>query len=338
MNLFVGDRCRIVVGEGCASRLSKQPRGLGDYDRVVCLYDPNVAAHAGTVATLFGTAELVPVPGGEHQKNLHTAEQLCHELRRRRCTRGSLIVNVGGGVVTDVGGFVSSIYMRGIDFVNVPTTLLGMCDAAIGGKTGVDLGTFKNLVGAFRQPRLVLIDPLLLHTLPAAQMREGLVEVVKMAAVLDAQVLQWLEENVGRVLAKEPEALLHCVQEAVRMKVEVVQADAHEAGRRMLLNFGHTVGHALEAISDFEISHGQAVSLGMVWEMRMAGSEGVDRIVALLRALDMPVELNTGMNLDDLWEAMRSDKKNVGDVVRMAVPRELGEGRVLEVRREQLCA
>jgi len=326
----------VLVQTGCTRTMSDAVSSL-EHDRVVCLFDPNVERVARDVAALFGTGNLVPVPGAEAAKTLGRAEQWCEELLRLGCSRSSLIVNVGGGAVTDLGGFVAGIYMRGIDFVNVPTTMLAMCDAAIGGKTAVDLPVAKNTVGLFHPAQLVLIDPDVLHTLPTGQLREGLVEAVKMAAILDLTALEWMEANMAAVVERRGDTLRQCIELAVRLKTGVVDDDPRESGRRMLLNFGHTVGHGVEAVSNYGISHGRAVSMGMIRELNCAGNRAdAARLTPLLAALDMPTELPPDLDMDSLWAAMLHDKKNAHGSVRMAVPGPLGHGSVVELRRAQL--
>jgi 3-dehydroquinate synthase len=328
----------IVVEPGCTRRAVEEIGALrAAHDRVVCMFDPAVAEVARSVGALFAAQALLPVGGGEGAKRLARVEALGEELLALGCTRRSLLVAVGGGALTDLCGFVAAVYMRGIAHVNVPTTLLAMCDAALGGKTAVDLPSAKNAVGAFHPAALVLIDPDVLATLPQPELRDGVVEALKMAAILDRDAFEALAGALEPILAREPEALRRCIETAVRLKTAVVDADPREAGRRMLLNFGHTVGHALEALSGYRLSHGAAVAIGMVHELRLAGSPALAEVERALAALGMPVELPAGTDLEALWRAMQRDKKNAAGAVRIAVPDRLGSGRVLEVRREQVC-
>ncbi len=345
--------CQIWVADGALSRLPAMLPDLGRYESCFVLYDPAVLGLAQQIAADLssghrgsehlgsghvGTVHLLAVAGGEAAKILGRVESLALQMQQKNANRASLVVNVGGGVITDLGGFLASIYMRGIDFVHVPTTLLGMCDAAVGGKTGVDLQAVKNILGSFQQPRAVVVDPKVLGTLPMAQMREGLVEVIKKAAMLDKEVFAWLQAQHAAILQGEEKAVLQCVQHAVRMKVAVVCADALEADQRMLLNFGHTVGHALETLSQFSISHGTAVSMGMICEMRACGSQGVAELVDLLQAIGMPTEMPSEYGAEALWQVMLQDKKNVGGKVRIAIAHSLGEGKVMELGKDAFLA
>jgi len=208
---------------------------------------------------------LVTVPPGEDSKSLDQVRRLCQELVCARLDRGSALLGLGGGVIGDLAGFVAAILYRGISFVNLPTTLLAQVDSSIGGKTGVNLPEGKNLVGAFHQPRLVVADVLTLQTLPEREFRSGLAEVVKHGMIADAVLFDRLEEQADRILARDPGTLLEIVSACSVIKARVVEADEREAGLRAMLNFGHTVGHAVEAALGYGvITHGEAVAHGMV--------------------------------------------------------------------------
>ena len=208
---------------------------------------------------------LLTVPPGEESKSLEEAGRLCREMVRAHLDRGSALVGVGGGVVGDLAGFVAAILYRGIPFINLPTTLLAQVDSSVGGKTGVNLPEGKNLVGAFHQPRLVVADVLSLRTLPEREFRSGLAEVVKHGMIADADLFQALEERAGRILARDPDTLQEIVSRSCAIKARVVEADEQEAGLRAMLNFGHTVGHAVEAALGYGgITHGEAVAHGML--------------------------------------------------------------------------
>jgi 3-dehydroquinate synthetase len=216
--------------------------------------------------------------------------------------------------------------------VNVPTTLLGMVDAAIGGKTGVDLGGAKNILGTIRQPGAVLADLDFLASLNDRQLAEGLVEVFKMAACLDAEAFDRLEQGLDGLLERQPAALLDAIDTGVRLKLAVVEEDAHESGKRMVLNFGHTIGHALETESGFEISHGAAVAIGMDLECDLAESPARDRIAAVLRRLGFALGLPKGMEAESLWQHVTKDKKiTASGAVRFAAPGRLGEAEIREL-------
>ncbi|MEK7764676.1 MAG: 3-dehydroquinate synthase, partial [bacterium] len=237
----------------------------------------------------------------------------------------------GGGTVGDVAGFAASAYMRGIRFVQIPTTLEAQVDAAIGGKTGVDLPEGKNLAGAFHQPVVVLCDPAVLRTLPSRQLRAGLAEVVKNGVIFSRPLFEWLERNAARLNAADPRSLARAVLASVRIKAAIVSADERESGRRAILNFGHTAGHALEAAAGYRgLLHGEAVAVGMVCAARLSVRLGccapgvVDRLVGLLRRLRLPVRPPRGLDRGRIARALALDKKRVRGVLRVVLTREIG--------------
>ena len=327
----------IVIEPNATKLLPKLIEELGTYDQVIILYDENLGQLAASLHTSIENAHLISVPSGEESKTLFETQRIVSTMLDCGASRQSLLINLGGGMLTDLGGFVGSVFMRGIDFVHVSTSLLGMVDASIGGKTGVDVGTVKNIVGTFCHPRAIVIDTDVLCSLPEEQLREGLVEVIKMAATLSIDDFVWLEENIDAVLQRDQKAVQGCIERAVHMKLDVVKTDEKEAGRRKLLNFGHTIGHCLEAESNFALSHGKAVSIGMVAEMQLSDSAVLERVVELLERIDMPTEYPEG-DADSRWQLMLSDKKSSHGKVYMAVPTTLGNGEVQELKKEQfLC-
>lgn len=328
----------IYIGEGALADIHQLIETLGTFDDFFILYDAAVEAVAKDVASHLRKAHLISVPSGEASKSLREVERITSRLLALGATRQSLILNVGGGMLTDLGGFVASIYMRGISSIHIPTTLLGMVDASIGAKTGVNLGTAKNLLGVFHHPKAVVADISLLSTLPDTQLREGLVEVIKIAAMLDADFFDYLETNIQRILTREPETLLSCIEKSVELKAQIVEEDERDTDRRLYLNFGHTIGHAVEALSDFTISHGKAVSIGMIAEMQLADAEGVDRMKHLLKEIDMPTVIPAEYKSQTLLRTMQSDKKVTNRGIRIAVPKELGKGEVIALEEKNfLC-
>lgn len=276
-----------------------------------------------------GRAELFAFPAGEWNKTRETWASLSDRMLASRFGRDSAVVALGGGVVGDVAGFVAATYLRGVPWVQVPTSLLAMIDSSIGGKTGVDVAAGKNLLGAFHQPRVVIADLDLLQTLPTGQLAAGLAEAVKHGVIADAEYFAFLEREHAAILAKDRAALERAVRRSVEIKAEVVAQDEREAGRRAILNFGHTVGHAIEATSKYEVLHGEAVAIGMVYEARLAESLRIapagtaQRITALLERLRLPVE-HPGARVDDLIAAMYSDKKARAGAIRVALPSGIG--------------
>lgn len=276
------------------------------------------------------------IPPGEQQKTRERWAELTDWLLQERCGRDTSIVALGGGVVGDLAGFVAATFMRGVPFVQLPTSLLAMVDASVGGKVGVDTPAGKNLVGAFHQPRAVLIDPRVLRSLPAAHRRAGMAEVFKHGIIADAGYLERAIALAPAIVAGaddavwESEALVALIARSVEIKAEVVQADEREGGRRQVLNFGHTVGHAIEGASGFTLLHGDAIAIGMVVEARLAEQLGVaeagteGRVRGALSSIALPTAVPPTMDVDDLVRRMSGDKKARRGEVVMALPARIG--------------
>ena len=280
---------------------------------------------------------IIAIPPGEASKSFEGLAQVIDRLLALALDRGDLIVAFGGGVVGDLAGFAAAIYKRGIDFVQIPTTLLAQVDSSVGGKTAIDTPRGKNLVGAFHQPRLVLADLDVLASLPDREMRAGYAEVIKYGLLGDFGFFEWLETHGSAVLAREPEALAHAVARSVEMKAEIVAEDEREAGRRALLNLGHTFGHALEAELGFgeALLHGEAVALGCAQAFRFSANLGLVSSQEALRAergvaaAGLPVRLDqvvsTQMSADRLIGHMAQDKKAEGGALTLVLARGIGE-------------
>lgn len=265
------------------------------------------------------------VPEGEQHKTLASIASLYEQFLAAGLDRRSPVLALGGGVIGDMAGFAAATYLRGVPFVQIPTSLLAMVDASVGGKTGVDLPQGKNLVGAFKQPEIVIIDPAVIETLPAAEFRSGLAEVIKHGIIGAPDFFQQLEEH-------GPTSLHHLVADAVRVKVQIVEEDPFEQGRRALLNLGHTFGHAIELVSEFTLRHGEAVGIGMVAAVRMAVDLGrcdaslADRLTRLLDRVGLPTYLpRAEYDLDSVLAAMGHDKKRAGKTLRFVIPQALGD-------------
>lgn len=334
------DTTRVVIGLGAEVRLPDLLRELGARD-VVVVHDESMAAGGARLAAALGGARCLPVPAGERVKDLRHVEEAARWLRTHGADRGTTLLAFGGGAVTDFAGFLASIWLRGIGFVACPTTTLAMCDAALGGKNGVDLAGRKNELGTIRQPDLVLGDIAWLQTLPDARFREGFVEVVKKAAVLDAERFARLEQLAPALHARDATAATEAIEMAVAMKMAVVLADEHEADRRRWLNFGHTVGHALESLAAGALRHGECVAIGMLAECRAAGAAVpapvAGRLRALLERLGAPTTFPREFaDAAELWQLARADKKAREGRVAMVVPRAIGCGEVVELTRPQL--
>jgi 3-dehydroquinate synthase len=274
-------------------------------------------------------------PGGEPRKKMAEVEALAEQMMDGGGDRSSLVVAFGGGIVTDVAGFLAAVFMRGIPVIQIPTTLLAQVDAAVGGKTGVNLVAGKNLVGSFHQPLAVLIDPDVLQTLPEREYRAGLYEIIKCGVIRDEELFRTLEQCADSVLAQQPQTVDLIIAEAVRIKAEVVTADEREGDLRRILNFGHTVGHALEAETRYErFLHGEAVAFGMhaatALAERVVGlppAEAV-RIHAVIRRYG-PIPPLQGITAPGLFDRLAADKKTVQGKVHFVLPVKIGQVKIL---------
>jgi 3-dehydroquinate synthase len=279
----------------------------------------------------------VIVPPGEQTKSFEGLADVCDRLLALELDRGDLIVAFGGGVVGDLAGFAAAIYKRGVDFVQIPTTLLAQVDSSVGGKTAIDTPRGKNLIGAFHQPKLVLADLDVLGTLSAREMRAGYAEVIKYGLLGDFAFFEWLEAHAGQVLSGEPEALAHAVARSVEMKAEIVIADEKEAGRRALLNLGHTFGHALEAETGYgeALLHGEAVAAGSALAFRFSAAQGLcqtqdaQRAEAAIAAAGLPTRMSDvtaqPFDAETLVRHMGQDKKAEGGRLTFILARGLGD-------------
>ena len=269
-------------------------------------------------------------PAGEASKTRETWIRLSDEMLGQGLDRQTGIVALGGGVVGDLAGFVAATFLRGVPYAQVPTTLLAMLDASVGGKVGVDTSLGKNLIGAFHPPAIVVADPLTLLSLPDRVYKAGMAEAVKHGLIADAAYFEWIEGNARRLLARDLEALTHLVHRSVEIKAAVVSADEREGGQRAILNAGHTIAHGLELAAHYRLPHGEAVSLGLVGECRIAERLGLaplglaERVLGVLRALGLPTRSGSGVSVPQVLEAMIHDKKNRDGQVRLALPTGLG--------------
>ncbi|TAN04355.1 MAG: 3-dehydroquinate synthase [Rhodanobacteraceae bacterium] len=304
--------------------------------------DGNVAPlYAARLQTALSRGGLLTntlvLPAGEAHKHLDAVSKVLDALAQLGATRDACVLALGGGVVGDIAGFAAACWMRGIDFVQFPTTLLAMVDSSVGGKTGVDHAAGKNLIGAFHQPRAVIADLDTLATLPGRELRAGLAEVVKTACIGDAAFFAWLEENADKLLARDTDTLTHAIATCCRFKAGVVERDERETGERALLNFGHTFGHALETETGYgTLLHGEAVAIGMGLAARlstnlgMASDADMQRLQSLLQRIGLPVSLPAGANADALLARMRLDKKNRAGALRLILWRGIGRAEIAE--------
>jgi len=316
----------ILVGEAIES--------LGSYaplDKTVIIADTNLCRHYQK--DFPPSCNVVEIASGEEVKTLETVKEICLKLMEIGADRSSFIVGIGGGVVSDIAGFVASIYMRGVRFGFVSTTLLSQVDAGIGGKNGVNLAGYKNMLGVFNQPQFVICDLNLLKTLPRKELLSGFAEIVKHAAIGDPELFSYLEANYEKGVSLDPEVIERLVCDSVAMKSSIVNRDEQERGERRKLNFGHTFGHAIEKSAG--ISHGEAVSIGMAIASRLSHKWGyltleeVERIETLLKKLGLPVRLDCA--LEDLLDAMRKDKKRNGRGIHFVLLKGVGHAFVEEM-------
>jgi 3-dehydroquinate synthase len=283
------------------------------------------------------------LPPGERTKTLGTIAKVLDVLARKKFERQSLLLALGGGVIGDITGFAASIYQRGIPFVQVPTTLVAQVDSSVGGKTGVDHRLGKNLIGAFYQPRAVLIDPLMLRTLPRREWIAGLAEVIKYGIIADEEFFAFLEKAMPALLKLEEGPVLHAIKRSCEIKAQVVTADERESDHRRILNYGHTIGHALESLSGYRgLIHGEAVGIGLVQEadlachMGLCGRDIVERIRSLVQRAGLSDRISQP-SFAPIWGAMQHDKKVVGGQVVGVWPVRVGEVVIRPIER-QVCA
>jgi len=332
----LGDRSyEVHIGAGLLERLGLRLKEKGYSGRAVIITDTSIGGlYADTVSrglVVAGFAvTLLEVPPGEEQKSLATAAGLYDKLTEALAERTTPVLALGGGVVGDLAGFAAATYKRGLPLAQVPTTLLAMVDSSIGGKTAVDYGRLKNLVGVFYQPVMVAADIDTLKTLPANELTNGLAEVIKAAAAGDAGLFKFLETNIQKARELQPEVLEKIISGAVRIKTEIVTKDEREEkGPRLLLNFGHTVGHAIESVSGFGLKHGQAVAIGMMAAAKISNRMGllavneVGRLEKLITAAGLPVTM-PALDMEAVMEAMRHDKKVKGDKIRFVLLKSIG--------------
>ena len=333
----------VVAGSGLLETLAPRiERAVGRLPRrVFVLTSPEIwALWGGAFLASFERARIEPpvvlfLEPGEKHKTIKSVERLTREMVRAGGDRGSFLIAFGGGIVGDVGGFVAAVFMRGIEYVQAPTTFLAQVDSSVGGKVGVNLPEGKNLVGNFLQPRAVFADIGVLGTLPDRELRAGLMESVKAGIIRDRALVRFMEEHADAILGREPKALERVIAASIRMKAEVVRRDEREGGLRMILNFGHTVGHALEQATGYKtLLHGEAVGWGMVAALYVARERGTissrqfERLENLVHLYGpLPV---LKLRAPKVVGATEGDKKNVGGVTRFVLPVGIGDAGVVE--------
>jgi 3-dehydroquinate synthase len=334
LSLELGERSYpIYIGSGLlqGELLDRHIRGK----RVAIVTNETVAPlYLDKVLAALGKHDPVTVvlPDGEQYKTLEYLNRIFDRLLETRCDRTTTVIALGGGVVGDMAGFAAACYQRGVDFIQIPTTLLAQVDSSVGGKTGVNHPLGKNMIGAFYQPRCVLIDTDTLDTLPDTELAAGIAEVVKYGLIRDLAFLEWLEANMARLVGRDKDVLAEAVYRSCRNKAEVVGADEREAGQRALLNLGHTFGHAIETGMGYGAwLHGEAIAAGMVMaadlscRMGWIGRDEVIRIERLLLQANLPVRAPAELSVERFLELMAVDKKVLGGTLRLVLLRHLGE-------------
>ncbi len=328
----------IEIGEGNLSGIASFLQARRAAEHVVVVTDSNVdPLHADKLADRLTEesleAHVLVIDAGETSKSPEVAQDLWETMLQEGVDRQSIVLAVGGGVVGDLAGFVAATFARGLDFFQVPTTLLAQVDSSVGGKVGVNLPGGKNMVGAFWQPRGVVIDVDVLSTLPDREFRAGLAEVVKYGVIMDADFFSYLEANSDAINQRDSTTLRHIIARSCQLKAEVVQADEREeSGRRAILNYGHTFCHAIEAATNYQgVLHGEGVAIGMVCASRLAESQGfvtaddTRRQIEVLQKLHLPVECPSELDGEELMQLMWRDKKVQAGQLRFVLPKRIGE-------------
>jgi len=327
----------IYIGNGIFDEIGERLRRFDLSQKIALISNP-------TVLALYGSRALdslhragfdvitVTVADGEEYKNLASLEGIYDELLRHRLDRSSALLALGGGVIGDITGFAASTYMRGISYIQIPTTLLAQVDSSVGGKTGVNHVLGKNMIGTFWQPRIVWIDTDTLRTLPQRELLAGLAEVIKYGVIWDDALFTFLEENRERILNLSPDALAHVIERSCEIKADVVSKDERESGLRAILNYGHTIGHAIETATEYtRYLHGEAVAIGMCLEARLSELLGVlapehsRRIRALIDAYGLPSVMPDTVATDDIISLIQLDKKTVAGEVKFILPEKIGK-------------
>jgi len=325
----------IYIGAGILAQTGEKLKELGLRDKAVIITNPTVNKLYGAVVKQslrdagFKTAVLA-VPDGEEYKTLESAGKLYEQLAEWGAEKSTAILALGGGVIGDLAGFVAATYMRGVPLVQIPTTLLAQCDSSIGGKTAVDYKQLKNEIGTFYQPKMTISDVTTLKSLPEKEFIGGLAEVIKHAVIKDEQFFSYLEQNLDRLKPLDNNVLEAVVAKSARIKVAFVEKDEKDMGLRNILNFGHTVGHAVESVSQFRVAHGQGVSIGMTAaagiavRMELMDQSDAVRLEKLLAKAGLPTKLPQ-MDVQQVMRAMRYDKKVQGGKIRFVLPRTIGQ-------------
>jgi len=341
VRVSLGERSyEISIGINILGRIGDNLKSFGLSPKVAIVSNPTVyPLYGGFVAESLKEAGFdvltVTIPDGEEYKSLLWVEHIYNELLKAKLDRSSALVALGGGVVGDITGFVASTYMRGIAYIQVPTTLLAQVDSSVGGKTGVNHALGKNMIGTFWQPRLVWIDVDTLKTLQRREFLAGLAEVIKYGVIWDEELFGYLEAERVRILALDRDAVIHVTKRSCEIKAEVVSRDERESGLRAILNFGHTIGHAIETATEYrKYLHGEAIAIGMCLEARLSSmltcidNERALRIKDLLSSYGLPSEMPMDINIEHVLSSMELDKKAVAGELKVILPEKIGRVRI----------
>ena len=332
----------ILIGNGLLDDVGARLKTYGPSPKAALVSNPTVFALYGEPVTdsikkAGFDLEHVIIPDGEEYKNIDTLKRIYDELLKHGLDRKSALIALGGGVVGDITGFAAATYMRGISYIQIPTTLLAQVDSSVGGKTGVDHKLGKNMIGAFWQPGLVLIDPVTLKTLPKKQLLAGLAEVIKYGVIYDSELFGFLEANRERILNLDDRAITYIIRRSCEIKADVVSKDERESGLRAILNYGHTIGHAIETATGYtRYLHGEAVAIGMHLEAKLSQLlKGIDerqvfRIKALIDSYGLPSEIPKDINRDNILSSMQLDKKAVAGKLKFILPESIGVVKIRE--------
>jgi len=335
LNVDLGDRSYpIYIGNGLFTDHQLLSKHIAGQSALVVSNETIAPLYLDKVVTMLDDtkSQACILPDGEQFKNLEVLNQIYTTLLEQRYDRRTTLVALGGGVVGDMTGFAAASYQRGVNFIQIPTTLLAMVDSSVGGKTGVNHALGKNMIGAFHQPQAVIIDTDTLDTLNDRELSAGLAEVIKYGLITDAEFFDWLESNLGALLNRDKTALAYAIKRSCKNKAAVVEADEKEQGKRALLNLGHTFGHAIETGMGYgEWLHGEAVACGMVMAAQMSRQLGwineddVNRITGLLKKARLPVKAPEEMNIDGFLNLMAVDKKVINGILRLVLLKSIGE-------------
>ncbi|MDA1076142.1 MAG: 3-dehydroquinate synthase [Proteobacteria bacterium] len=333
--IFIGED--LLGSQIAAQHINGRQVALITNSTIAPLYAARVKAALGNLRV-----DVFELPDGEAYKNIESFGSIIDWLMDNRHNRSTTLIALGGGVVGDLTGFVAATFQRGVDFIQLPTTLLAQVDSSVGGKTAINHPRGKNMIGAFYQPKCVIADTSVFETLPDREYRAGLAEVVKYGIISDAEFFEWLEDHADGLLRKDAATLTHAIRRSVEIKAEVVASDERETGRRAILNYGHTFGHALETATGYtKLLHGEAVAIGMAAASSLSTTvtglkpEAAARVVKLLADLGLPTRIPAGLQVQELIDLMRMDKKVIDGGLRLIVADEIGTVQVTAAVQER---